>query len=211
MSEKTSVFETLFKIDTTDKIKKKQNLSYLSWASAWAEVKKVYPDATFTVYPQIMDEYGNTRFWHDDGKSGWVDVGVTIEGKEERISLSIMDLRNNAIPAKDITSVSANKAQMRCLVKALALHGLAMHIFEGEDLPEEMSKLKEAQKECYDIFSKKYKISESASKEALALCKAAEMEFNQELTDETAIGDPRSIDDIEILTKLKRQLMAIRK
>ena len=78
MAEKVkSIFETLYAIDATDKVKKKQGLSYISWASALAEVKKVYPEMTFRVIPQIMDEFGNERFWHEDGKTGWVEVEVS--------------------------------------------------------------------------------------------------------------------------------------
>jgi len=208
---KKSVFETLYAIDASSKIKKKQGLSYISWASAWAEVKKIYPDADYTVYPQIMDDYGNTRFWHDDGKSGWVDVGVTIEGKEERVTLAIMDLRNNAIPADEITSTQANKAQMRCLVKALALHGFSMHIFEGEDLPEETSRVNELHEKVATLAKKKAALSEKAKDKVADFCKAAEKAAFPDMDESLITGNYKNIEDAEILATLEKQLMTIRK
>ena len=98
-TKKKSVFDILSSIDISEYVKEKNGLSYLPWAKAWEIVKRHFPDATYKVYPQIMDEYGNTRFWHDDGKSGWVSVGVTIEGEEQIENLAIMDYRNQAIPA----------------------------------------------------------------------------------------------------------------
>lgn len=212
MSEEKSVFEKLYAIDTSTKVKKKQNLSYISWASAWAEVKKVYPDASFHVYPQVMDELGNERFWHDDGKTGWVDVGVTIQDTEERITLAIMNTRNQSIPADQITSVDANKAQMRCLVKALALHGFSMFIFEGEDLPEEVSKANELKDSIAELIKKKCAASDKAKEKVAELCKAAERKAWPDADEASITGrNYNSIDDVDILTNLERQLLAVRK
>lgn len=77
MSEGKSIFEVLNSIDVSGKVKEKNKLSYLPWASAWAEVKKVYPEASFEIKKQQM-ENGIERPWLDDGKSGWVEVSVTI-------------------------------------------------------------------------------------------------------------------------------------
>lgn len=210
-TKKTSVFEKLYAIDASGKIKKKQNLSYISWASALAEVKKVYPDVSFNVYPQVMDDYGNTRFWHDDGKTGWVDVGVTIEGVEQRITLPIMNTRNQSIAADQITSFDANKAQMRCLVKALALHGAFTHIFEGEDLAEEVSRNNELQEEVGNLVNKKVALSDKAKEKVAELCKTAEKEAHPDYGDDEITGNYKNIDDNEILERLKRQLLAVRK
>lgn len=121
MNEVKSVFDTLNGIDVSGKVKAKNGLKYLSWISAWAEVKKIDPNASFKIYPQIMDNDGNTRFWHDDGKTGWVEVGVTVNGNEVVEVLAIMDFKNKSMPADQITSVDANKAMKRCLVKAIAI------------------------------------------------------------------------------------------
>lgn len=80
------------------------------------------------------------RFWYDDGCTGWVKVGVTICGIEHIEHYPIMDYKNNSIPADKITSTDANKAVKRALAKACAEHGLALYIYEGEDIPEQAKK-----------------------------------------------------------------------
>ena len=114
MAEK-NIFESLNNVDLTEKVKSKNNLTYLPWSSAWSEVKRRYPDANFRIIPQVIDEGGNTRPWHDDGKTGWVEVGVTIDGQEIIETLAIMDFKNKSITADQITSVDANKSIKRCL------------------------------------------------------------------------------------------------
>ena len=210
MEENKNVFATLNAVDVSEKIKEKKDLKYLSWASAWAEVKKRYPDATYKVYKQT-DESGNSRYWHDDGKTGWVEVGVTINGLEHIMTLAIMDFRNNAIPADNITSVDANKSMMRCLVKACAMHGLALYIYEGEDLPENTSKIIDLQDEVAELAKKKSALSEKAKGKAIELCKAAEKSVNPDMEDEFITGKISNINDADVLEKLKKQLLAVRK
>lgn len=130
-----SVFERLNSINVSDKIEKKNGLSYLSWAWAWAEVKKAYPAATYTIY-ENKDGWN----YHTDGLTGWVKTGVTIENIEHIEYLPIMDYKNKSIPAGDITSFDVNKAIQRSLTKACARHGLGLYIYAGEDLPEEEQK-----------------------------------------------------------------------
>jgi len=208
-----SIFTKLNGIDVSSKVKTKNGLTYLSWSSAVAEVKKLYPDMEIKIYPQIMDQFGNTRFWHDDGKTGWVEVGVTINGKEEREVLAIMDFKNKSIPAENITSTDANKAIKRCMVKAIALHGMGLYVYEGEDLPEDVTKAAQLQTEILDLMKKK--ISTASDKEAVKkkiadYAKSAEKEADPTLDEELIIGDPRNISDPDILTKLKKQILAIR-
>lgn len=210
MEENKNVFATLNAVDVSEKIKEKKDLKYLSWASAWAEVKKRYPDATYKVYKQT-DESGNSRYWHDDGRTGWVEVGVTINGLEHIMTLAIMDFRNNAIPADNITSVDANKSMMRCLVKACAMHGLALYIYEGEDLPENTSKIIDLQDEVAELAKKKSALSERAKVKAIELCKAAEKSVNPDMEDEFITGKISNINDADVLEKLKKQLLAVRK
>ena len=209
--EKKSTFELLSKVNVEGKTKEKGGLTYLPWASAWAEVKKVCPDATFKIYSQIVDEYGNTRFWHDDGRTGWVVVGVTIDGIEIVETLAIMDMRNKAIAANQITSTDANKATKRCLVKACAMHGLGLYIYEGEDLPEEVSRINELVESCLGLIKKKCALSDAAKEKVEVLCKDAEKKANPELPDELLSGSPRNIDDVDILENMKKQLLAVRK
>ena len=211
MADVKSVFGVLNAVDVKGKVKTKNNLTYLPWSSAWTEVLKIYPDATFRIFPQTMDNGGNTRPWHDDGKTGWVEVGVTINGKEIRETLAIMDFKNKSIPADQITSVDANKSIKRCLVKAIAMHGLGLYIYEGEDLPEESAKLLELQNECMELIKKKCALSEKAKEKVGELCKAAEKDFDPQLDDESVTGSPKNIEDVDILTQLKKQLLAVRK
>lgn len=209
MATTTNVFETLNAVNVTNKVKTKNGLTYLSWSSAWAEVKKRFPDATFKIYPQFFDN-GNTRFWHDDGKSGWVEVGVTINGIELIETLAIMDFRNQAILADKITSVDANKSMKRCLVKSCAMHGLGLFIYEGEDMPEETAKAKEIKEKIKTLVAKKCALSDKAKARVAELCKEAEKEANPDIEDEFITGQYNSIDDVDILTKLETKLRAIK-
>ena len=125
-------FEDLFTVDCSGKIEKKNGLSYLSWAWAWAELKKRYPDAVYTIY-----ENNEGWFYHTDGKTCWVKTGVTVNGLEHIEYLPVMDFRNQSIPADKVTSFDVNKAIQRSLTKACARHGLGLYVYAGEDLPEQ--------------------------------------------------------------------------
>ena len=208
---KNNVFNTLYKIDVSEKTKEKNGLTYLSWAAAWAEVKKLYPDATYKIYPQIMDELGNTRFWHDDGRTGWVEVGVTINGIEQVEVLAIMDFKNKSIPAENITSTEANKAKQRCLVKACAMHGLALNIYLGEDIPESVARVEELKELVSDVVAKRVKLSDKAKAKVAELCKKAEKEANPDLDDELVSGNYKNIEDVDVLEKLYNNILAVRK
>ena len=124
-------FKTLNSINVNDHAEKKNGLTYLSWAWAWAEVKKLFPTATYTIY-----ENADGCFYHTDGKTCWVKTGVTIEGLEHIEYLPVMDYRNASIPLDKVTSFDVNKAIQRSLTKAVARHGLGLYIYAGEDLPE---------------------------------------------------------------------------
>lgn len=211
VSEIKDVFNTLNSVDVSGKVKEKGGLTYLSWSSTWSEVKKKYPDTTYEIKPQIIDEYGNTRFWHDDGKTGWVEVSVTIGDITHTEVLAIMDFKNRSIPADQITSVDANKSMKRCLVKACAMHGLGLYIYEGEDLPEDTAKLLDIQEELVELAKKKSNLSDKAKEKSIELCKAAEKEANPDVEDEFIIGKISNINDITILENLRRQLLAVRK
>lgn len=136
---KKSVFHTLNAISVQEHVEVKDTgrakLSYLSWAWAWAEVKKAYPEATYTIY-----ENADGWCYHTDGRTAWVKTGVTIDGLEHIEYLPVMDNRNNSIPIEKVTSFDVNKAIQRSLTKAAARHGLGLYIYAGEDLPEEEAK-----------------------------------------------------------------------
>lgn len=125
-------FKKLNSINVNDKTEKKGNLTYLSWAWAWGEVKKLFPDTTYTIY-----ENADGLNYHTDGKTCWVKTGVTINGLEHIEYLPVMDFKNKSLPLAEVTSFDVNKAIQRSLTKALARHGLGLYIYAGEDLPED--------------------------------------------------------------------------
>ena len=127
------VFRVLSTDNVNDQVEKKMNLTYLSWARAWYEVKKFFPNANYTIY----ENKDGWNYFHD-GKTCWVKVGVIIEGLEHIVYLPIMDNRNNSIPLEKVESTSTNKAILRALTKALAMHGLGLYIYSGEDLPQDI-------------------------------------------------------------------------
>lgn len=208
MSEGKSIFEVLNSIDVSGKVKEKNKLSYLPWASAWSEVKKVYPEASFEIKKQQM-ENGIERPWLDDGKSGWVEVSVTINGQTITEMLAIMNFSNKAIPADQITATDANKSIKRCLTKAIAMHGLGLYVYEGEDVPEDTAKTIEIKSVIKDIVAKKCTTEKGRAKVG-ELCKEAEKKAFPVISDEDIRGDYTKIEDLEILQTLKTQLMAVR-
>lgn len=127
-------FVKLNSLNVNEHTEKKNGLTYLSWAWAWAECKKLFPDATYTVYEN--DNLGGMPYF-TDGTTAMVKTGVTINGIEHIEYLPVMDHRNKSIPLSAITSFDVNKTIQRSLTKALARHGLGLYIYAGEDLPEE--------------------------------------------------------------------------
>lgn len=122
-------FEEVYAINVNDKTEKKGNLTYLSWAYAWAEFKKVYPDAAYKV-----NEFDGT-FCSGNEKMGYmVQTQVTAGERTYEMWLPVMDMRNNTILQPKMTEI--NKTIMRCLTKNLAMFGLGLYIYAGEDLPE---------------------------------------------------------------------------
>lgn len=173
MSESKNYFEELYGIDVNEKTEKKGNLTYLSWAWAWAEIKKKHPDANYTIY-ENKDGWN----YHTDGKTAWVKTGVTVAGVEHIEYLPVMDFKNKSIPLSAVTSFDVNKTIQRALTKACARHGLGLYIYAGEDLPEEPPKEYKCE-ECgtpFQAFTDKsgkkwnsgqvYHLAESSAKKA---------------------------------------------
>lgn len=148
MTENKSVFETLFEINVNDHIEKKKDLTYLSWPYAWAEVKKKYPNATYKIH--LFGEK-QLPYVFDENVGYMVFTDVTINDLTHTMWLPVMDSANKTIKStsytyntkfkKDIlveaaTMFDVNKTIMRCLVKNLAMFGLGLYIYSGEDLPE---------------------------------------------------------------------------
>lgn len=127
-----SAFEILNGINVNGHTEQKNGLTYLSWAWAWTEVKKAFPDANYTIY-----ENADGLNYHTDGRTAWVKTGVTIDGIEHIEYLPVMDYKNKSIPLESVTSFDVNKAIQRSLTKACARHGLGLYIYAGEDLPQD--------------------------------------------------------------------------
>jgi hypothetical protein len=188
-------FLSLYNIDVSEKVKEKNGLNYLSWAAAWAEVKKRHPDAEFTIYEQVMDEFGNKRPWFVDPISNtcWVKTGVKINGIEHIEDLPIMNFRNKSILATEVTSMDANKSIQRSLTKACARHGLGLYIYEGEDLPEEAKEEKKKQEKAKTELQLK-------NEECFLLAKEKSKKHNDEVSKlcrkYSKSGNPKTIKDI---------------
>ena len=121
--------EMLLKKNVNDHVEKKNGLSYLSWAWAWAEALKADPKASYRI------EMFNCKCYMEINGTAMVFVTVTMFDKPMTCQLPVMDYRNKAIPNPDAFAV--NTAIMRCMTKALALHGLGLYLYSGEDVPEE--------------------------------------------------------------------------
>jgi len=154
-------FEKLNKTNVNEYIEKKKvngkELSYLSWANAWAELKKEYPEATY-----IIKKFGNNQlpYVYDENTGYMVFTEVTIENLTYEMWLFVMDGANKAMKNEKYeyevkeynygkptgkmikksvelaTMFDINTTIMRCLVKNLAMFGLGLYIYAGEDLPE---------------------------------------------------------------------------
>lgn len=143
-----SVFEVLSAINVNDKVEQKNGQTYLSWAWAWAEVKKNYPSATYKV---VKDEASNMPFVFDPSMGYMCSTEVTIKGETLEMWLPVMDGANKSMKleayeyttrygnksVKGATMFDINKTIMRCLVKNLAMFGLGHYIYAGEDIPQD--------------------------------------------------------------------------
>jgi len=118
-----SVWKTLSSINVNEHTERKGNLTYLSWAWAWAVTKQHYPDATYSFQESEI---------HADGTMT-VHCAVTIDQLSHEMWLPVMDHRNNAVANPNAFQI--NTAKMRCLTKGLSMHGLGAYIYAGEDLP----------------------------------------------------------------------------
>lgn len=176
---KKNTFDILYSVDVSDHKEDKPNkngkaLSYLSWTWAWAEIKKRYPEASYEI---LRFEKGLPYVF--DPETGYmVFTRVTIEGITHEMWLPVMDANNCAMKAvpyevqtkyskftvKSATMFDVNKAIMRCLTKNLAMFGLGLYIYAGEDLPEDIS-TGEDQQDGKNASEKSQKASKTAKKD----------------------------------------------
>jgi len=126
--DRKELIEKLLKTNVNEHTEKKNGLTYLSWAWAWAEALKADSSAWYKI------EMFGDKCYMDINGTAMVFVTVTMYGKPMTCQLPVMDYRNKAIPNPDAFAV--NTAIMRCMTKALSLHGLGLYIYAGEDLPE---------------------------------------------------------------------------
>ena len=148
--EEKNYFELLNSINVNDKTEKKNGLTYLSWAWAIGEITKQYPNLTY----RIVKFENNLPYIYDEKTGYMVFTEVTIEGVTKEMWLPVMDSNNKAMLAhsyeystkygtktvEKATMFDINKTIMRCLAKNLAMFGLGLYIYAGEDLPEEERK-----------------------------------------------------------------------
>ena len=147
MANKDTIFETLYPINVNDKTETKEGLTYLSWAWAWAATKTLYPEATYN----IQRFENNLPYVYDANTGYMVFTDVTINGLTHEMWLPVMDSHNRAMKSEPYTITTKygkeirveaatmfdiNKTIMRCLVKNLAVFGLGLYIYAGQDLPD---------------------------------------------------------------------------
>ena len=152
--EKENYFVELNNVNVNDKVEKKNGLTYLSWAYAWGEVKKRYPDSNYIIYERPTDS-GPVNYFTDK-RTCWVKTGVLINGIEHIEELPVMNNRNQSIPHDAVTSVDVNKTIQRSLTKAIARHGLGLYIYAGEDVPgdennEEVAEIEKVKEEVKKV------------------------------------------------------------
>ena len=152
-NSKLSVFQTLSQIDVSKMTETKGHgnfkATYLSWVHAWKAVKDYYPDATFEKKIFNDNQDNPLPFMRDTKGNTWVEVSVTIDGIKIPEVFPVLGLaevngkKRDMQPLKHPDSFQVNTAHQRCLTKALAYHGLGIHIYAGEDLPMETSNVEQ--------------------------------------------------------------------
>jgi hypothetical protein len=123
----------LLKVNVNDRTEKKNGMTYLSWAWAWTEVLKSDPSATWKVELWADGTGVGQTVLMSIGDTAMVWVTVTMFGKPITCQLPVLDYRNK--PILNPNAMDVNTAIMRCLVKAIAMHGLGLYIYAGDDLP----------------------------------------------------------------------------
>lgn len=141
--------ENLLSVDVKNYIEKRGQFDYLPWADAWREVLKLYPSANYSVE---RDEH-NLPLFGNESMGYMVFTTVTIDSLTKPMHLPVKDHRNQIITKPNMTHV--NKALMRCLTKNLAVFGLGLDLYAGEDLQEGATKRKEVsiQKQCINALN----------------------------------------------------------
>lgn len=136
MGKTKNYYQELSELPIKRLIEKKGGLDYLSWSNAWDMLKKAYPNAQRKVYES---EHTGLNFF-TDGKTCYVKVGIVVNDIEHIDYLPVMDFRNKSILEHKVTSTDVNKAIQRATAKAIAMHGLGLTLWTGEDIPSQQTK-----------------------------------------------------------------------
>lgn len=205
-------FQQLYDVDIRDRMYDKQGLSYVPWATAWSEVAKRFPDATYEIV-----KFGEKQLPYTESELGiMVFTKVTIEGITREMCLPVMDSSNKSMKSVEYkyktrsgeksvdaaTMFDINKAIMRCLAKNLAMFGLALHLWTKDSAPESVIEREALQQSCMDLISKRASLSPKTKSKVAEVCKSILPEEN---------GDPRLCEDNEKLEELEKKLKVIRK
>jgi hypothetical protein len=234
-----SVFNTLYEIDTRERSVEKDTgktkINYLPWATTYSEVCKHFSDVKYTFkrnkqtreIKKITKVDENTTIEDtttieqeipytvtDTGLE--VRTSVTIDGIEKEMNLPVYDTSyrsmglepytyetkfgNKTVPAATFGDIY--KAIMRCFAKNLSMFGVGLNLWTKEDAPESVLQMNKLQAECMELITKRSALSEGTKEKVAETCKEMLSEEN---------GDPRLCEDNEVLEKLKKKLMGIRK
>ena len=184
------------RVDTSQFVKKKMGLSYMSWAKAWEMVLDVAPDAHYD-----FCTFNGDMFRTINGTAMVFSI-ITIRGVSRFMWLPVMNASNKCIPIKDITAMDINRSWMRCLVKNIAMFKLGLNVYNGEDLPSDIA---EERKELQAKITQVTKLGQQKVK----MDKDAVMRVMSELND----GDPNpaNIKSIDVCEKIIEELKKIGK
>ena len=225
----SSVWNTLASVNCSDKVEKKNKLTYLSWVFAWSEVKKRYPDASYRVY---KDEDGKP-YTYDENLGYMCYTTATIDSQMLEMWLPVMDGANKSMKAQPYTykvkdwdatraqnktvytdkAVEAatmfdiNKTIMRCLVKNLAMFGMGIYIYAGDDLPDPET-VQALAKDEYEELCERLAPSIEAIKESIESGSlSAGSEAWKELTEDEKMGLWKAPSKGGCFTTLEREVM----
>ena len=231
------IYNTLRKIDMSDRVKTKQNIDYLPWATAWDEVCKLYnANYKFVTFDNskcitdvhecsdgnIVRVYGGTCDPYLITKTGlMVATEVTIEGNTRRMQLPVMDSRNLSAALEErqvqygrskvtfapATMTDINKATMRCLAKNIAMFGLMINLWTREDIPDAIASQQKASAEAMSLVAEKKK---AAAENGDDKASAKVDEILLSTLPQDCNGDPRLCEDEETLVALVKKLKTVR-
>ena len=234
-----SVFNTLYEIDTRERSKEKDTgrtvLNYLPWATTYSEVCKNFDDVKYEFITHMVNIEKKTIQRIDENTTVettetsvvclpytetptglHVNTKVTINGVTKEMMLPVYDSTFRSMKTMPYTYTSKGtdktvaagtiadiyKSIMRCFAKNLSMFGVGLNYWTKEDAPETVLQMNKLQAECMALIQKKAALSEEAKAKVAKICKDADPDAN---------GDPRLIEDNEVLEKLKKSLLAVRK